>query len=334
MPTGAQSTTQTLPPWLEAMHRDIAERSAALSKLPYASYPYATVAPYSSFTDIPKSEELGRRTGLFHPYEQQAQAAIGTGTQRFPDQYQAYMNPYIEEVINNIAHYGNRNFNENILPALSSHFEGLGQHGSSRHATLAQRAARDIQEAILREQNQARAQGYEKAANTFAADQLRSLEGASSYGNLGKTVQGTNLADVAALREQGEAQRAFHQQMADETRREFERQQYYPLERLSHHVANVSGVPYATQSTSVTHNPTPQAPQTNTAGRIGEIAGSMFGAHRAGIFKRGGPVSTLPHSSSHRKPQGSGKHCFGMQSLKFIASKSKPKSNKVMRGRL
>lgn len=330
---GVQYSSQALPPWLEAIYRDIAERSKTLSNLPYATYPGQRLASYAN-PDITQSEKLGRRTGLFHPYDEQAQAAIRTGTQRFPDQYQAYMNPYIEEVINNIAHSGNRNFNENILPALQAHFVSLGQHGSSRHGDLATRAARDIQEAILREQNQARAQGYEKAANTFAADQLRSLEGANSYGNLGKTVQAANLADVAALREQGEAQRQHEQVKADIGYGDFLRQHNFSGQKLTEHTANVHGMPHSSQAFGVEQSFPQATPQTNTAGRVGEIAGTLFGARRMMGYKRGGSISTLPHAASYRNSQSSGKHCFGMRSLKFIASKPKPQKNKVMRGRM
>lgn len=324
MPYGVQYTNQSIPPWLEKLSRAALERSAVHSTWEYPTYHGTRLAPYAN-PDITRSEELGRKTGLFQPYADKASQFVRDAETRFPAAVQNYMNPYLQHVVDYLGEHAQRNWQERILPALSAHFESLGQHGSSRHADLARRAARDVNESLLREQNLARSQAFEKAANVFATDQMRALEAANAYTNLGKIAQATNLADVAALREQGESQKQHEQTKANLGYEDTWRQRNYLDQQLDKHIANLQGVPHSTQGIGVNQLPTQPTPQTNTAGRIGEIAGSLIGAHRAGIFKKGGTVS------SQQKPS---KHCFGMTSLRFIASKSKPKAKRVMRGRV
>ena len=337
MPQTEQSS-QTLPPWYEAILRELGEQSQRVAKSPYNPYQGPRIAPYGNPFINQSEQMIHGNIGQYAPYAGLSKQLLGEGTRQFPEIYQQYMNPYQQQIVENIGTLGNRNFLENIMPALEAHFVGLGQHGSTQHADLSRKAARDTQEAILREQQQALSHGYELAGNLYAGDRARLLEGAQVAGNLGRTHQVANLGEAAALRNIGEAQRDYRNQDIQIPYEEHLRQQAYPAQQVGEHAARLQGHPHSTQSTS--HHiasPPPGPPQTNTAGRLGELAGSLLGARRAGIFKEGGHVPELARMTSqkHRKHKKSQpKSYFGVSGIKFNTGGSKSSHYNMRRGRL
>lgn len=390
MPPGATSTTQTLPSWLTDIYRKATEQSHGYAREPYVPYKGQRIAPINPY--IRQSESiLGGLQNQYAPYAtfanqslqqsrqnfpQQAKnygninpalnVDVQGALQRFPGQAQQYMNPYQQHVVNQIATLGNRNFQENMLPALSGQFESLGQFGSSRHAGLAQRAARDAQEAILNQQQQALSHGYETAGNLFNADQGRALEAArlrqqglsQNYeigGNLfntdqtralqtaratadiGQQHQGATIGAATGIGHAGEAQRERTQEGLNIPYQDFLQMQAYPTQRLNEHVARLSGQPHSTQTSSFNVSaPPPGAPQTNTIGRLGELAGSMYGARRAGVFKEGGSVlaSLVPHARNKKSKKIKTKSYFGVKGLKFNTNSPKAGKQLSRHGRL
>jgi hypothetical protein len=310
----SQFQAQSVPPWYEQALRTIIERSQVLGGEAYRPYRGPVIA--STSPDLTRSFEMGRNTERYAPHFQQAGQLLGNSTQTFPHQYENYMNPYRREVMDNIAYYGNRNFNENILPALRDQFVGLGQHGSSRHADLALRAARDTQEGILRHQNDSLAQGYDQAARIFNADQARQMQGSAQAADLGRYTQGAHFADMAALQDQGLQQMNLRQRELDESRAEHYRVTGYPMDRWAQHASIVQGVPFqGAQSTNITQaTPQPQ-PSVNTWGNVASLATSLLGARMASGRKAGGSVT--------RKSAPKSQKAFGLSSLKLKTIPSK-----------
>lgn len=387
MPPSATSSTQTLPPYLETLLRSAGEQSAALAHERYNPYPGPRIAPINPY--ITQSENmLGGMQNQYTPYANfanqslqqsrqnfpqnaqqygninpQLNADVQGAMQRFPQNVQQYMNPYQERVVNQIAALGNRNFQENMLPALSGQFESLGQFGSSRHAQLAQRARRDMEEAILNQQNQALHQGYETAGNLFnadqgraleagrlrqqglsqnyentgnlfTADQMRALQAARATADIGQQHQGATIGAAAGIGHAGEAQRERTQESLNVPYETYLRQQQFPTQRLGEHTARLHGQPFSTQSSSFNVSaPPPGAPRTNTIGRLGELAGNLYGARRAGLFKEGGSaLSSLVHHKKSKKPKT--KSYFGVAGLKFNTNSPKAGKHPSRSGRL
>jgi hypothetical protein len=96
----------------------------------------------------------------------------------------SYMNPYTQNVTDQIASLGARNLSENLLPAVSDQFIRAGQFGSSGMGTFGGRALRDTQEAILNQQSQALQTGYGQALGASQADLARQGQLASTAGQL------------------------------------------------------------------------------------------------------------------------------------------------------
>lgn len=293
-------------PWMEALLRGLAERSAALSEEPYPRYPFPPMAA----TDPLFREAYERATlmGLHEPHFKKSAQGLERSEQEFPEAYRAYMNPYINEVINNIAHYGNRNFTENILPALEGQFVGLGQHGSTRHRELASRAARDVQEAIQRQQGQALASGFHQSAKQFQEEKLRQLEAARRHAELGRYAQAGNVADIETAARLGQAKQAEEQARLNENRAEFMRQVQYPHALLQQHAGILHGVPQQGVTAQTAYAPPAPQTQVNLPGQIGATALGLYGLQQAS-HKKGGRVKMKPFGlsnvafKSHNQPK-------------------------------
>jgi hypothetical protein len=305
---GINLQQNSLPPWLEALYKQLGTLGQKEALAPYLPYTGSRLESFSP--DTQRSFDLGRKTGLYEPSLQQAGQQLQQGTQSFPQLYQQYMNPYTNQVVDRIAEEGNRNFTQNILPALESQFVAKGQHASGRHAALLGKMALENQNQITRQQSDALARGYEHGAHVFAQDQGRHMQAAPLYGDMGRFRQAGNLADITALQEQGKMQQGLGQQGKDIAYGDFMRKLQYPQQQLAHFNALLHGIPAPQQTT--TYNQVPGTPQVNNAGNLGALAGQLYGMRQMGGYKKGGRVSgylpRLPKMPSlkRKKPKGIG----------------------------
>lgn len=291
MPFNTVVSLAQLPPYLENLSRANLEEAARLSRAPYLPYQHERVAPLNQ--DLLRAHEISRREGIYLPYMQAAEQGFQQASTPFTQQYQAYMNPYQQAVLDRIRTEGLRTFNEGIMPSLESRFVRGGGYGGSLHRRLSERAARDAQEAIGNRQQQALASGYQQAGQLFSSDQARRMEAARQMGELGRQRQAGHLADIAALESAGERQRGQEQSRLAQRYSDYLRQFEYPWQQISNFSGALSGTPYSSQGAQYYH--TPPEPQLNRAGQIGQLAGQLYGLNRAGgnrgFFKKGGSVN-------------------------------------------
>jgi hypothetical protein len=217
------------------------------------------------------NRDFGAENGMFHRSEN----AIRDGMKPFHENYQAYMNPYQQAVIRQLSEEGSRNFNENIMPGLDARFLRLGQFGSTKHADLGLRAARDFQRELLNKQQQALSSGYEKSADIYNNHQSRNLESANQLSNLATTKQGSRYADINALEGVGRYNQQQNQSILDAQYQEYLRQQDEPMRRLQAQSAILNGMPHTLSTTQFIES-APIGPQTSVPNQIGNIAQTLL----------------------------------------------------------
>lgn len=106
-----------------------------------------------------------------------------------------YMSPYVGGVIDRATQVANRNWEENMMPGISSRFIRGGQSGSTAHQTNMMRGARDVSEGLQSQAMAALDNAYNVAGSQFQAD-------ASRHAGLAQTVgdtairQGATVADI------------------------------------------------------------------------------------------------------------------------------------------
>ena len=112
---------------------------------------------------------------------------------------QQFMNPYTQNVTDQIAKLGARNLSENLLPAVSDSFVRAGQFGGTRMGEFGSRALRDTQESVLAQQGQALQTGYGQALSAAQQEAQRQAGLASTAGGLTQAQQQAILAGGQAL---------------------------------------------------------------------------------------------------------------------------------------
>lgn len=233
-----------LPDYLEAGLRQNIADSMEVARQGYQPYQGHRFAPEN--THEAEAARLAHRTHSYLPYLRRAAHMAELGAETFPQHAQAYMNPYQQAVLDRIAHQGNRNLTENILPELEARFVRLGQHGGRRHADLSRRAARDIQSEISGRQAEAAHQGFGQAMQGFNADQARRMAASQQQVDVGQMTNAGRLADIQALMQQGTYGREQAERPFEAAQREHHMMQMDPRERQMFLSSVLRGAPYST----------------------------------------------------------------------------------------
>ena len=99
-----------------------------------------------------------------------------------PQNAQNFMNPYVNNVVNEQARLSNQNLFENVLPGVNSTFAGNGQFGSTRNADFTNRAIRDQQYGLSGQQGNT-LMAAQNQANQFGQQQQQMGVNATNTGN-------------------------------------------------------------------------------------------------------------------------------------------------------
>jgi len=328
MPIQAQYSSAALPDWLANNAKQIAEMSNKIAGERYIAYPHPRVAPLNPYLN--RANEMAGQIGQHAPAFRRSGEMLEQASQAFPENYAAYRNPYQNDVVNRIGELGGRNLREQIMPQLEAAFVGLGQHGSSQHRQLGERAARDSQSEILARQSSALQQGYQQAAQMHASDQARRYQSGVGMADLGRYNQAAHLTDAAALEHAGDRTRGFAQENANDLHQQFLRERAFPRQQLAEHAATIQGLPYTQHTYTQNQFPNQASPygaaprEQNMFGNLGSMATQLYGARMGrkmgghipmkgkpkSVSKKMGNLgkSPLSHSSFVRFPKVGGKH--------------------------
>lgn len=230
-------------------------------------------------------------------YVNQAQTAVAGPAATFPTNYAQYMSPYTQSVVDNIGRLGQRNFQENLMPAVNSSMISSGQYGSERNADVLARAARDNAADTTGQQSQALQAGYGTAASIFGADANRTqqqqqmqgsaalqgagavssgLQGAAgALGGLGQSYAALNLGDAQALQAAGQTQQQLDQAGLDVAYTNANTVRNDPWTQLNNVNSSVRGMQLPATQVGSTNAPLTSATYgTGTLGAIGQVYGA------------------------------------------------------------
>lgn len=258
------ATTTDVPKWLQDYTVDLFSQQRAVAATPYQAYTQPRIAQ----TTAPTTQAQNLITNSVGAYNPAVSGAI-SGTQNLAgqtsvDNISTYMNPYTQNVTDQIAKLGARNLSENLLPAVSDQFIRAGQFGSTGMGTFGGRALRDTQESILVNQANALNTGYTQALGTSQADLTRQQGALQQTADLAKMKQGLSTADAAALESVGTAQQVQQQRGLDVAYQDFQNQVAYPQSKINDMSATIRGLPPSaiptagtTSGYSTTYAPSP-----------------------------------------------------------------------------
>lgn len=139
------------------------------------------------------------------------QAALGINY----NQIQDYMDPYRNQVVNEMARLGNQNFQRNILPGLSGQFVNTGSLGGQRYANALGQTAADYQSDLTGKQYGALSAAYKDAVNAAKAQSELQNQAALTQGKLAGQEQELGLTGAGALTKAGGELQKYQQSILD-----------------------------------------------------------------------------------------------------------------------
>ena len=132
-----------------------------------------------------------------------------------PSMVQQYLNPYTQNVVDEMARLQQRNIQESVLPGLRAATAGVGGFGSQRAMQATGNIMRDLQADLLGRQAQALQSGYGQALGAAQTDLSRMLQAGQAAGQLGTAQQNIAQGGLNTLLGVGKAQQAQTQAELD-----------------------------------------------------------------------------------------------------------------------
>jgi hypothetical protein len=185
-----------------------------------------------------------------------------------PAGIQQFMNPYIQNVVNEQARLANQNFQRNVLPGLSGAFVGTGGLGSQRYASALGQTGADFQANLSGQQNKSLADAYKSALDAATNQGQLQNAVAQTQGTLAGKEQELGLKGASALTAAGAAQQQYEQAKLD-----------YPMTNAINSLKFLTGLPVPTTKTVVgpgTQGQYAQSPLNQTIG-LASLLGAVAG---------------------------------------------------------
>ena len=219
--------------------------------------------------------------GSFQPMLQAGSDILGMGVSAaMPDSTQAFMNPFIQNVIDqNLADIQRQG--DIARQQIGSRAVQQGAFGGSRQAVAEQELQRNLADTFARQSAGLRAQAFESAQDRAQkASELFTKAGIATAG-LGEAQQAANLRDIQLLSGLGGQEQTQQQAELDAIRQTSLSQQFEPYQRLSFMSDIFRGVPSTQTQLTTTTTPDP-----SRLSQIGGLAGGV--ASLIGAFGGGG----------------------------------------------
>ena len=268
-PTGTTFGTQFTreAPQIEARKLQLMDTASGFAKDP-VTLPGQQVSPFMGL----QNQAFDRtRSGLgtFQPYLNQASNYLMDSTQAYdPNSYQAYMNPYQNEVIGGIENQFDKMQNQANMSAVQA-----GAFGGSRQGIQTAELGRQRADAVGQAQAQNYGQAQQQAQAQFGNQMARQQSAAQGVAGLGAQQQALQQGDIASAMSAGSVQQQQAQQISDAQYRQQLQQLYEPYQRLGFVSDIYQGMPSSgmstTMGTSPMTNPLAQAVGTGITGLAG-----------------------------------------------------------------
>jgi uncharacterized protein YbjQ (UPF0145 family) len=262
--TQFQTTFQREAPQIEARKLQLMDTAAGFAKDP-VSIPTQEVV---DFTDL-QTEAFNRTAGglgSFEPFINAAtQNLLGSTAAYDPMSYQAFMNPFQNEVISGIEDQFAKLQNQTNLQAAKA-----GAFGGARQGVQSAELGRQQAQAVGQAQAQNFQQAQQMAQQNFQNQMQRMAQASQGLGALGAQKQALQQGDIASAMSAGSVQQQRKQQIQDAQYRQNIQQLYEPFQRLGFVSDIYQGMPSSgmatTMGTSPTVNPLAQAVGTGIQG--------------------------------------------------------------------
>ena len=194
-----------------------------------------------------------------------------SGNTTAPSVIQNYMNPYTQNVVDEMARLQQQNIQRNVMPALAGAGVGSGGFGSSRQANATGQSLADMQSNLTGQQYGALNTGYQNAMTAAQTDITPQMQAGSDLNQVANTQSTIGQSGLKTLMDMGGVQQAQGQKVLD-----------YPMAQAQNFAKLMQGYNIPMGKTTQTTAPGQQGQFTNSP--LSQIAGlaSLFQAISGG----------------------------------------------------
>lgn len=187
---------------------------------------------------------------------------------------QQFMNPYTQNVVDEMARLSQQNVQRNLLPTMKAGFVGTGGLGSTRYATALGQGLADTQANLTGQQYGALSSGYKSAVDQAIQNAQLQNQAAQTQASIAGKEQEYGLAGANALTKAGAEQQAYEQAKIEA-----------PLKTATNAAALLKGYTVPTTSTETYKGPMAgvygNSPLSQISG-LGTLMGSAFNTGAGG----------------------------------------------------
>jgi hypothetical protein len=182
------------------------------------------------------------------------------GATTAPDVVQNYMNPYTQDVVNEMARLQQQNLQQNVLPSLGAAGVSSGNFGSQRQQQALGQTLANMQANLTGQQEGALSTGYQNAITNAQTDLSRALQAGTGLASTGTQQNALTQAGLNQLSTLGGQQQTLAQNELN-----------YPMTQTQNYAKLLSGYAIPTGTTQQTVAPGQQGEFTNSP--LSQIAG-------------------------------------------------------------
>jgi hypothetical protein len=156
---------------------------------------------------------------------------------------QNYMNPYTQNVVDEMARQSYKNTRQNVLPTLDAAAIGSGNFGSGRMANVTGQTLSDIQSDLLGKQYGALSSGYKDAMTAAQNDLTRGVQAGSALNNTATVQNNIGSSGLKTMADLGNLEQTNQQAQLD-----------YPMQQAKAYASLMQGqnVPTGSQESTTT----------------------------------------------------------------------------------
>ena len=212
-----------------------------------------------------------------------------------------YMNPYTQNVVEEMGRLQGRQINENLLPAMQGAAGAMGSFGSQRQFNATGNMLRDLQSNLIGQQYGALNAGYGNAMTAAQADLQRQMQAGQTLGGLGSQQQTAASSGLRNLYDLGGQEQALAQKQLD-----------YPMTAAQNYSKLMQGLNIPTGETKQTSGSTgyTNSPLSQITGLLASLGSFASPGSTTTVTKaaEGGPIRSEAPSAGANIPAGASYH--------------------------
>lgn len=279
--TSPSWSSTSSPEWWQAAAQGLITRASQVAGQDYQPYSGPRIAGLDPLQTQAINSAGDYIPGVNTAFSGAKDNLTGAGNLFDSNEFNQFMSPYTDNVVNRIADLGARNLSEKLLPEVNDTFIRAGQFGSSRNADFTARALRDTQESILGQQANALQSAQDSAMNAYSTAKGRQLQTGQAQGALGQLIGSESRDQLSKMLELGGVNQAQDQKNLDLATKDFENQVNYPQKMLEMMNSIIRGYAGNLGQTTTSYGSSPTYGSTSPLTNVASILQASSGGSKA-----------------------------------------------------